>query len=228
MSLLTICQDAADQIGIERPQVVFGGLQSNEQLLLRLANKVGRHLAAIADWPALRSEAVLAASGGTVQANAIPADFLRFIPETFWNRAVPALVSGPVGAVEWARLEAVSTEGLRQRFTRRGSDILVRPAPSAGEALAFGYISAQWVRSAGGVPRPRFEADDDVSVLDEETITLGVVYEFLETQGQPSALALAEYQRRIADVLSGEIADPGVLPAGDVFAFGSRHFDGVP
>ena len=54
------------------------------------------------DYQALiDANAALTAAQAEEQVSAIPADFLRFVPETFWNRTNRWRLSGPVTPAEW-------------------------------------------------------------------------------------------------------------------------------
>lgn len=226
MTLLSICTDAADEIGIDRPSSVIGNAQPEVQKLLRYANKAGRLLMKRVAWQALRKERTFTSVATETQTSILPSDFDRFVPETFWNRTDYQLIAGPVGAVEWQGLKAFNHQG-NPKFAYRGGDVLVIPAPGAGKAFAFEYVSNQWCRSTGGTGRTAWAADTDTGVIDEELITRGLKYAFLTDEGLPNAVAAQEFDDYFTLLVGNDQPSAGVMLAADIFG-GGRHFDGAP
>jgi hypothetical protein len=50
MSLLTICQEAASELGLRQPSTIAGSSDLTAQILFRLANQSGKHLMRYHDW----------------------------------------------------------------------------------------------------------------------------------------------------------------------------------
>ncbi len=227
MSLLTIIKNAADEIGVNRPVTVISNNDPEVTQLLRFANKVGTRLMKIpkSGWQAIRKEQTFTALGAEEQTAILPSDFDRFIPETFWDRSNDRLISGPIGAVEWQGFKArVNT---RKKFIYRGDSVFVSPAFGGGESLAFEYVSKNWCQSSGSVGQTVWAADDDTGIIDEELMTLGIVFEFLQGQGLPSASAAVAFEEYFNQLLANDQPDTPILVAGDIFG-GGRHFSGVP
>lgn len=228
MSLLSIVQDIADEAGLTRPSAAYGSTDPAIQQVVRVVNKVGKRLVTEAPWQALRKEKTFTGVAGETQTSIIPADFDRFIPETFWDRTNNVLFSGPVTSTEWQGLKAGSySDTSLPRFAYRGGDVLIIPGLDGGESLAFEYVSTQWCQSSGGTGQTAWAADTDTGVLDEELLTLGGLYELLAALGQPSQAAAAQYQARMKRLLGNDQARVDVLSAGDIFG-GGRHFSGAP
>lgn len=227
MTLLTITQDAADEIGITQPGSVVGNAAPEAQKLLRYANKVGNRLMKLVAWQVLRKEQTFTALGQETQTSILPSDFDRFVAETFWDRTNRYLVSGPVSAVEWQGLKATAYQDPRRKFIYRGSDVLVIPAFSGGESLAFEYVSNQWAQSSVGAAKSSFTVDTDVPKLDSELITYGVIYEYLNGEGLPTQAAAVAYEDRFNLMIGNDQPSAGILVAGDIFG-GGRHFTGTP
>lgn len=226
MTLLTICRNAADEIGIDRPSSVVGNSQPDAQKLLRYANKTGTQLMKRVAWQVLRKERTFTSIAGETQTAILPSDFDRFVPETFWNRTDYYLISGPVGAVEWQGLKAFSYQG-QVKFAYRGGDVLLIPAPGAGKSLAFEYVSNQWCASSGGTGQTAFAADTDVGTIDEELVTRGLKFTYLTDEGLPNAIAAQEFNDYLDLLIGNDQPSAGVMVAADIFG-GGRHFDGQP
>lgn len=227
MTLLSICQDAAREIGISKPGSIVGNTDPNAEKLLRYANKVGVRLMSVFPWQVLREEQTFTAIAGSEQTGILPSGFNRFVPETFWDRTNVQLVTGPITSVQWQGLKAGSYSGPEKKFIYRGGSVYALPAFSGGEALAFEYITENWCQSSGGTPQAAFAADTDVGLISEELITLGVIYEFEDGEGLPSDGSARDYLQ-LFDTLSGnDQPSAGVLVAADIFG-GGRHFAGAP
>lgn len=227
MTLLTICQNAADEIGILRPTSVVGNGADEAAKLLRYAKKVGNQVMKGYEWQVLRKEQTFTAIAGETQTGILPSDFDRFVPETFWDRSGTRLLAGPVSAVEWQGLKAHSYAGRIPKFIYRGDSISVLPALGAGVSLAFEYVSKNWCQSSGAAPQATWAADADTAIVDEELITYGVIFEYLDGDGQPSTVAANRYMEYWKTLLGNERADANILAAGDLFGAG-RHFTGAP
>jgi hypothetical protein len=226
-TLLQIARAAADEIGIPRPPSVSGATDPAQQKLFRYANKVGNRVMKVADWQALRREHVAVAVTGEDQPGILPADFDRFIPETFWNRTTSQLVSGPVTSTEWQNLKASAYNGGAAKFIYRGGAVSILPGVGAGQELAFEYVSRNWIHATEGTPKAAFTQDTDEPVLDDELLIYGMVFEFLQSEGQPFAVAAASYEARFKLLLENDQPTSGVMVAADIFGQG-RHFGGAP
>lgn len=226
MTLLTICQNAADEIGLTPPASVIGNSEGEVMKLRRYANKVGTKIMKAYAWQALRKERVFTAIAGEEQTGILPADWDRIIPDTFWDRNLSYLVTGPVSPVEWQGLKALNSEISERKFALRGGSVLVYPAPAGGETFAFEYVSKYWAVN-NGVPQTRLTQDSNTAIVDEELITRGVIYEYLMNDGQPAGAALVEYQRYFDTLVENDRQSSGVLRAGDMFR-STRRFGGTP
>jgi len=231
MTLLSMVEAAADEIGTgNRPTSVIANTAPDVQKYLRLLHKVGNRLRVVFAWQALTEERTFTATSGELQTSALPTDFDRFVKETFWDRTNVNLVSGPVGATEWQGMKATNYGDTANRKVRhRGNALHILPAMSGGESMAFEYVSKNWIdtNQDGVGDTSVFEADDDTTLLDEELLTLGLIFEFLETEGLPANKAAVEYEQRFNQLVRNDQPNAKVLVAGDIFG-GGRHFSGAP
>lgn len=229
MTLLDICQAAADEVDMLRPATIAGNAAPEAQKFFRYANKVGSRLMRAHCWQALRKQRTFSALGQEEQTGALPDDFDRFVAQTFWNFGTNRLVSGPISAVEWQGLRAVSSSDtyLNPKFIYRGGVVSIFPAPASGDSMVFEYVNKNWATSSGDVDQAKFVVDTDVSKFDEDLIIAGVVFEWLEGEGQPSRVAAGQYQSLLEELVGNDEPTPGILSAGDIFGPG-RHFDGTP
>jgi len=229
MTLLSVVQAVADEVKDTRPTGVVSSSDPTVQLFYRLANRVGKALMKKVAWQALRTEKTFTALSTETQTGILPSDFDRFVPETFWDRTNKFLVTGPISAVQWQSLKALSYSGSERKFILRGGSILTIPAFTGGEALAFEYVSNLWAESSGGTGQTAFSADTDVSRIDEELIVRGMKYCYLTDEGLPNGAAAQDFNDYFDDVLSNDQPTSNVMVAADIFSGTStRHFGGAP
>lgn len=145
-TILQLCQDAADESGVnfDRPTTLFAADNngdSSDRKLLRALTRVVKDLAGTYDWQVLLRERVFTAALAEEQNGAIPGDFLRFVPETFWNRTNRWRLSGPVTPAEWQQMQSWYTGAVVPYFRQRGNAIVLFPAPASANVLAFEYVA---------------------------------------------------------------------------------------
>jgi hypothetical protein len=227
MSLLTICHDAADEIDILRPATIVNNVSPDARTLLRLANKVGRKIMKVFPWQILRKEHTFTAVAGETQTGIIPADFDRFVAETFWNRSGTVLITGPISSVEWQGLKAMDQTPEYPKFIYQGDVVKIIPGMGGGETLAFEYISENWCKASDTTPKSSFTADTDTGIIDEELLTRALVLEYLSSKGQPASKALVDYETYFNDLVGNDQPTARILLSADIFG-GGRHFGGTP
>lgn len=226
MTLLSVCNNAAYEVDLNPFATIVSNSDPGAAKLLRYAQKVGSRLMKAYPWQVLRKERTFTGISGSEQTGILPDDFDRFIPETFWNRSSGCLLSGPISSVEWQDLQARSFLG-SPKFIYRGGAVSIIPALGGGESLAFEYVGKNWCQSAGATAQTAWAADTDTGILDEELITLGVIYEYLAGEGLPTGAAADAYQDRYRLLAKNDEPRRKILVAGDIFG-GGRHYTGEP
>lgn len=138
-----------------------------------------------------------------------PADFDRYINQTWWDRTNRWALLGPDSPQvdQWHR-SGVVTIGPRRSFRQIGYNGLTAaqgainnyrlwPPPGANNTpinIAFEYITINTVLSATGTPKPTFTVDTDFPILDENMMILGVKWRMWQIKGFDYAPMQAEYQ----------------------------------
>lgn len=220
MSLLTIAQRAANKIGVPRITSVVGSTDPVARLMLECANEEGADLATEWQWQKLRTTREFVATATTIQAGALPADFDRMVPDTFYNHATGRFVVGPIGSARWqAHMASVATI-VYDAYRINGGNIEMIPTPVAGTTYAFEYVGLNWVQDQAGVNRySEWQADTDTALLSEDLIRLGVVWRFKQSRGLDYAEDMRTYERakvkaQAADGAKGTISLSGTGPDG--------------
>jgi len=120
-----------------------------------------------------------------------PSDIAYFMTQTFWDRNFRWQLLGPLDAQEWQVLKSgISPTGPRRRFRIMGNYFYIDPVPGFsssdnGAIEAFEYYSNAWCQSTGGTsgtPQTAWNADTDNYVLDDESMTLGIIWRFLRAK----------------------------------------------
>ncbi len=195
MSLLTIIQRVCRLVSLPVPSTVVDSSDLVIQQLYALANEEGEELADAYDWQKLRRQHLFNTVATAAQSSAVPADWNRFISNSFFNRSTRRSMIGPITPQQWQAIQAQpQLNRVFLAFIERDGQFLVTPSPSAGQQIAYEYVSKYWARSAALVPQEEFLADTDGTYLDEKLITLGVRWRWKAANGLDYAEDYRTYQ----------------------------------
>jgi hypothetical protein len=205
LSLLSIIQDAAVDLTLNKPTVA---INSTDQLILQLvslAKRDGLDLVRRFDWQALTKETTFTTVATQVQTT-LPTDFNRMINETMNNRTQHWRVLGPLSPQEWQRRLSLGAQvGVVNSFRIYGNSLYFFPVPPAGDSIYYEYITTKWVQSADGTTqRTTFTADDDVALIDEDILTLGVKWRFLKAKGLDYSEEFRSYEEALESVFGAD------------------------
>ena len=199
MSLLTLVQTACDRLGIQMPGAVMSSNDETIRVMRALATQEGRELARRVAWQNLTKESSFTTVASETQPGAIPADFDRFINETAWNYTQNRSLIGPVDPQQWQQLKASLVGPPWLHFRQRGNAFLIIPNPPAGENVRFEYVSRFWVdtNNDGLGEADAWANDANTALLNEELITLGIIWRWLKRNRLPYNDELQEYQAQV-------------------------------
>jgi len=201
MSLLTIISGtehgAAALCNLPSPTSIINSTDPNVPLLLRLANQEGRELARRHDWQVIKVAYTVATLGAELQ-TALPSDFDRFMPKPdIWNRSI-GLRYDWADDTEWESIKALAvTAGSPGWASLLGNALYITPAPTAGQTLAFRYMSTKWCQSAALVAQTYWQADTDTALIPEYLISLGIVWRYKKSKGLDYAEDMTTYEREV-------------------------------
>lgn len=203
MTILSICTDAVDRIAITLSgTTVFTNTADTARQMRALANQEGKELMRRGSWQALTKEKTFTSLAQEVQTGAIPSDFDHMLNETFYNRTRKRQVTGPLSPTDWQAQKSIIATVLYDSYRIRGNDVMMIPVPPAGETYAFEYISKNFVLDNLSVPKAAFTADTDTAILDEELITLGIIWRFLKAKGFDYSEAFRTYELQVSQALA--------------------------
>lgn len=221
MSCLTVVQNACGEIGITQPTAVITNTDPQIKQILALANREGRNLARRGRWQNITQEAtfttVATESQGAITTIA-GADFSYILFDTIWNRDLKRPVFGPLAAAQWQQLKAQSMQGPFNQFRIRGNALRFIPTPTAGQTCAFEWVSKNWCQNSGATSNySAWNADTDVGLLDEDVMTLGVIWRWKAAKGFDYAQDFDEYEKQVVTILGKDGGKPKLNLGGDNF-----------
>lgn len=208
MSLLTIIQDALGRMNLPQPTVVVSSADPQVKLCLKLADEGGKELSRRGAWKALTAEKTFTTVATAAQTDALPTDLDWIIPDTMFDRTLRRKVSGPVSAVDWQYIQASLSNAIFPAFRIRGTSMLISPTPTAGNTIAYEYVTKYWCLSDASVSQTKWTADTDTPVLDEELHILGLIYRFRKSRGLDYSDAQTNYERQTLLAIQREGSRP--------------------
>lgn len=202
MSMLTIIQTAQKRLGLAVASQVAGNTDDTAVQMLALLNQAGEELAQEYPWQALQREATFTTVAAETQGamETLAPGWLYIVNQTIWNRSLRRPVFGALTEQDWQLLKSSSVQGPFQQFRIMGGNLMFIPAPPAGQTCAFEYITKQWATDSKGVTgKSAFTDDTDVSVLDEQLLTLSLVWRFKQANGLDYSAELGMFNLRLGN-----------------------------
>lgn len=196
--------------GITQPIAVVSSSDPMIQQMLGLANEEGQDLSSRYPWQVLQNESTfltVATESQGVLTTLAGTGFRYILNEIMWNRDLRRPVFGPLQPYQWQQLRAQNITGPWNQFRIRGNAVRFIPAPAAGQTIAFEWISKFWATGAGG-DAGNWAADADTGLLDEDIMTLGVLWRWLKSKGLSYAEEYTQYERLVADAMARDSGKP--------------------
>lgn len=217
MSLLTVAQNVADEVGLPRPSVVIGSNDRTVRQLLRFINRTGELLAK-KNWTILQLEHTFSTVASTASYS-LPSDFERLLDMSAWDRSNYWQLRGPLNAKDWQVYKSglVANATLRSRFRikadTRVNKFFIDPTPAEVRSMVFEYASNKWVKDAANANgKTDFTADTDIALVSEELIELGAIWRTLDRKG----FAYEEAKQEFEDEVDRAYAEDGGAPVLDL------------
>lgn len=201
MTALSIVSNVAASIGLSA-SAVFSSTDPAIIRLRTLMNQEGQELARGASfdhaWTVLTTEKTFTTTAAAIQASSVATDFSWYINNTMWNRTTQQVVRGPMTAEEWQDQQAVSTTGIYPYFRFRGGSLLIYPTPTAGQTVAYEYVSTYWASGS----QTAMTADSDTALIEERLIELGLRWRYLKSTGMDYAEDFRTYQMEVGKAIA--------------------------
>lgn len=170
--------------------------------------KAGQALIGAREWKHLVREMTITGDGTTTLFSP-PADFLRFVDGSAYNRGTRWSL-GLLTSKGWQALKATSLSSSVQTLYRivQGR-IQFYTAPAAAAVVAGDYVSRYWAATSGATSADLLypTASTDRVLFESPLIEAAVKVRFLESTGQDSSGAREEY-RAAFDAMAGQEPAP--------------------
>lgn len=211
MTMLSIVNSAQRRLGLNVSSTVAGNSDDTTVQLLALLNQAGEELAEVYTWQVLQKEAtfttVATESQGAIET--VAPGFSYILNQTIWNRDLRRPIFGALNPEEWQLLKASSVQGPFQQYRIRNDSLLLIPAPPAGQACAFEYITKNWATdTTGATGKSAFTVDTDVALLDEQLLTLSLVWRFKQSQALDFSTELQMFENRLTNSMGRDGGKP--------------------
>lgn len=176
----------------------------------RMLKTAGRYLARQHGWSHLRKTYTLATVAGQA-AYPFPADFLRLVDQTQWNRTEQMPLAGPVSPQGWQLLKGVLSTGVVNYYHRvSGNALELHPTPTGVGTVAYEYQSSAWVQPVAATT-PTLDtpsSSTDLLWFDSHLLSRLLKLRWLEARGFPTTAALSDYQEAFNAATSADGAAP--------------------
>jgi hypothetical protein len=215
MSYLTICQDAAQLMGLVAPSAINAANDQQSKQLGAMAKMVAKELADRYDWQQLISEGTITLATSD-QDYALASDCLRMVRDTMWDRTNDLKQDFGPGPQEWAFLKGDGVFTTANRRARLIGDLVTFyetiTSGDNNDVINYEYITNKlWLNGSTPVESPT--VDTYTCRIPERLVTLGVVYRYREAKGMEFSGDRARYEREFARI-AGQSSAPKALHFG--------------
>lgn len=219
MSLKTICQSVAKEIGLTVPSAFVGSNDKTARQLLACASKAGKSIARrrgkFGSWADLITEYTFDSVADQADYD-LPSDYDRLVDGTLWDRDNYWDLRGPLSPAEWQVYKSSvlgSSVSLRARVRIRNVSgtrkFSLDPTPStSGVTFVYEYVSKNWCESSGGTGQTDWAADTDTGVISEYLIELETLWRMLNRLGLAYAEEKEEAEKEIMQAISADAGAP--------------------
>lgn len=145
-----------------------------------------------------------------------PSGFEGVMLDTVYNRTMRLPMSGGVTPSEWQTRKALNFTGPLYQFRIRNNRLLMIPTPTAGQTIAFEYLSSWFVKDTGGTLKKFWTADTDYSVLGDELPQAYLAWAWPKAKGFEYAEDFTLYERLIETKLARSNAPQAASLSGGV------------
>lgn len=173
----------------------------DDKQMVAIANRVSQEIMKWAQWSVLKKDHTVVMTDSLTYP--LPTDFLHLVADSVWEVDGSRQVELPTPNGRWYmyKFSAFSDGGtLRARLY---GDTIELYDTQSGEDFIFEYVSNMCITDVNGVPKPYFTMDNDIFILDEETIVRGVQAKWAKTKMMPQA---DEWRGEYFTTMSGAVA----------------------
>lgn len=220
MSILTIAQNIAREVGFTAPTSLVGNADETAIQLLQLITTETTDLSngVIAGQPnPIDFNWQILIKRGTFnfvaaqEAYSFPADFKDFISKTIWDYTTRRPIIAPVSAEDFEiQKNYWVSSGIDKWIYVYGGQMHVVPAPTGTDTINYEYTTTYIFNSSIGAGKTAITVDTDVCAIPESLVQLGVKVRYMIAKGLIPAEAYNtsfEYQNYTAAVQRAILKD---------------------
>lgn len=220
MTLKEILDNVLLESGMATETVYAANGSDDVKRLLSLANRSAATLG-VFDWQALRK--IYTFTLTTAEEYELPTDYRALMPDTAFGDSYVNPIDMRTNPTYWAYLKAGSgSNGARFRFRLLG-DVISVHNPQAGETVRFEYLSNAPIDPG---PKQRFTADTDTWLLDDDMLTMDLIWRYKRLIGLPDWQDDRAEFRNYYRTIKGQQAGAKTISANDQgFVFSEPYTD---
>lgn len=195
MTVLTVVQSAASQLGLAIPDALYGETARTSVELREQLEETAQDILEAYDWNLLRTRKTHAGDGSTTAFD-LPDDYKRFIDDArIWSSELQTPLRHVLSTDEWEELVVRQWDFVIGVFQILGGQLQIMPAPSSGATISYYYISDLIVTPEGGGTNANvFAADGDTFRLSERLLKLGLVWRWKKFKRLSFEAELEDYE----------------------------------
>lgn len=193
----------------------------------RLVSIANRSVVTLAkfEWQALRQIYTFMLTTDTEYD--LPEDFAALTPDTAFADDYISPVDMRTNPSQWAYLHARSGgNGARYRFRILGDKIQVHE-PQDGATIRFEYLTDRPVLSVDGeAKKSRFTADTDTWLLDDDLLTMDIIWRYKKLLGLPDwGVDRDDYLNYSRTIKGQQAGAKAISPDDGMFGFSEPYYD---
>lgn len=202
MTVLSVAQDVAPEIGVSVPNLVMASTEREMIELRAVIQETATRIARGHDWQLLTTEATVTGDG-SAEAFSLPSDYDRQRTKSqVWSASLETPLTPIADPDTWLGLDIQSFDFVINAWIIYGGQIRIKPALASGVTAKYMYQSNLIIAPDSGANKARFKADTDTFRLDEQLLTLGTIWQWKAGKGQPYAEEMADYEELKARLVS--------------------------
>jgi hypothetical protein len=213
-TVATIVSDAAVELSLVSSDVSnpYASTDPNILLLTRLLKKAGKEIIREHHWTQSLNIHTFNTVAGTSVYN-LPADYVRMVDQTGWNRTSDFPLGGPLTPQAWEYIQARGTTvTFRILFRPRNRKLeFANGTDTPGsQIIAFEYMSAYWVQASGQAAGNKAAptVSTDTILFEAHLMVAALKRAFLREKGFDATAAEDDYQRTLAACMRDDSPAP--------------------
>lgn len=210
----TVISQAARELSLVSSDISnpYAEQDPNILLLTSLLTTAGKEIIREHQWSQSLNLRTFTTGSGTSVYD-LPADYLRMVDQTGWNRTSTFPMGGPLTHQQWEYITARNpgiTTRLLFRFRNRKLEFVNGASTPGSQTVAYWYMSSYWVQATGQTSGTKAKptAATDTILFDSHLMNLALKLKFKREKGWDSTSAQQDYDRALAAEMRNDTPAP--------------------